>query len=252
MPDRSWIVLAAAGAALLGSGLIVAPGGYSLPWDLAAFADDRPAAPPSEPAVFQPPAKPAEPKSNEAKGPEAKAPEPKPLEAKSPEAKPLEAKPAGTSAVVLDLNAVRGLMGRAVKSSAGEDMGHVVDLLVAPDGKIRAVILDFGGVLGVGSRKVAVDWKALSFADLGKDGPVQVLLTRNQIRVAPEYKANDAVVVLEASPEPSGKGEAPGKSEPERSGPPPQAAAPTTPPPPATANAPAATPKAAAPEQPTK
>ena len=119
---------------------------------------------------------------------------------------------AGTSAVVLDPSAVQGIVGRSVKTAAGEDMGRIVDLLVAPSGQVRAAVLDFGGVLGVGARRVAVDWKVLSFRELGKDGPVQVLLTRNQIRVAPEYKSNEPVVVLEAAPDAKGETDAGSKS----------------------------------------
>ena len=103
----------------------------------------------------------------------------------------------GTNAVVLDLNAVESVIGMPVKSSAGEDMGHLVDILVTPQGEVRAAVIDFGGVLGVGSRKVAVDWKTLKFAGEGKDSQAVLALTRNQVRVAPEYKSGDPVVVLE-------------------------------------------------------
>ena len=145
-----------------------------------------------KPANADPPARPGS----------AAPPPVAPSEAKHP-AEASGSNPAiGTSAVVLDLSAVQGIIGRSVKTTNGEDMGRVVDLLVAPSGQVRAAVLDFGGVLGVGARKVAVDWKVLSFAELAKDGPVQVLLTRNQIRVAPEYKSNEPVVVLQATPDP--------------------------------------------------
>lgn len=111
--------------------------------------------------------------------------------------------PGGVPAEVIDASAVQGIIGRAVKSSLGEDMGHIVDFLVSPAGDVRAAVLDFGGVLGVGSRRVAVGWKALSFAELAKDGPVVLRLTRNQIRMAPELKSGDPIVVLEPAPVPA-------------------------------------------------
>ena len=111
--------------------------------------------------------------------------------------------PGGVPAEVIDASAVQGIIGRAVKSSLGEDMGHIVDILVSPSGDVRAAVLDFGGVLGVGSRRVAVGWKALSFAELAKDGPVVLRLTRNQIRMAPELKSGDPIVVLEQAPPPA-------------------------------------------------
>jgi hypothetical protein len=49
------------------------------------------------------------------------------------------------------------------------------------DGQIHAVIIDFGGLLGIGTRKVAVDWRTLSFAPAGKPGAIVLELTRNQV-----------------------------------------------------------------------
>ena len=105
----------------------------------------------------------------------------------------------GTSAVVLDISAVDGVIGKSVKSYSGEDLGHIVDLLVTPGGQVRAAILQFGGVLGVGDRKVAVDWAALDFKQSAARGAAILALTRNQIRVSPEYKPGDPVVVLETT-----------------------------------------------------
>ena len=106
---------------------------------------------------------------------------------------------AGTSAVVMDLSAIQGLIGKGVTSSAGEDMGRIIDLLVTPTGQVRAAVIDFGGFLGVGSRKVAVDWKALSFTNISKSGSIRLALTRDQVRVSPEYKSGDPVVILETN-----------------------------------------------------
>ena len=129
---------------------------------------------------------------------------------------------AGTSAVVLDIAAVDGVIGKGVKSYNGEDLGHIVDLLVTPGGQVRAAILQFGGVLGVGDRKVAVDWSALDFKTSAK-GAAILALTRNQVRVSPEYKSGDPVVVLETAkanaapvePPPPGPGPSPAKAAPD-------------------------------------
>jgi hypothetical protein len=75
-------------------------------------------------------------------------------------------------------------------------MGRIVDVIVNRDGQVRAAIIDFGGFLGVGNRKIAVDWRALNFAPAGKPGGITLELTRNQVRVAPEYKRGEPVVVL--------------------------------------------------------
>jgi hypothetical protein len=78
-------------------------------------------------------------------------------------------------------------------------MGRIVDVLVDRSGQMRAAIIDFGGFLGVGSRKIAVDWDALSFPRPGdKAGRVTLEFTRDQVKAGPEYQAGKTVVVLGA------------------------------------------------------
>jgi sporulation protein YlmC with PRC-barrel domain len=99
---------------------------------------------------------------------------------------------------VLPYQDVQGVLGKEVRSSAGEDMGRVVDVLVDQAGHVRAAVIDFGGFLGVGNRKVVVDWTALHFAPADQRDLISLDLTRNQIKLAPEYKPGKPVVVLGA------------------------------------------------------
>jgi hypothetical protein len=110
-----------------------------------------------------------------------------------------------TSAVALEAADVEAVLGKSVRSSAGEDMGRLVDVVVDRDGRPRAAIIDFGGLLGVGSRKIAVDWGALKFArDEAKGDLITVELTRDQLKAAPEFKDGTPVVVLGPSaPQPT-------------------------------------------------
>jgi hypothetical protein len=94
----------------------------------------------------------------------------------------------------------QGVLGREVRSSADENMGRIVDVIVDRTGHVHAAIIDFGGFLGVGSRKIAVDWKALRFRpDSAKRDIITLELTRDQVKAAPEYKDKQPVVVLGAS-----------------------------------------------------
>jgi hypothetical protein len=105
--------------------------------------------------------------------------------------------PPEAAATVLDHETVQGILGRKVVSSAGEDMGRVIDVVVDRNGQVRAAVIDFGGFLGVGNRKVAVDWNALHFAPAGsKDDRITLDLTRDQVKAAPEYKDGQPLVVL--------------------------------------------------------
>jgi hypothetical protein len=110
----------------------------------------------------------------------------------------------GTPATVIDDREVEGILGKSVRSSAGEDMGKIIDVIVKRDGQVRAAVIDFGGFLGVGSRKIAVDWGALSFPPSGVVDHIILNLTRDQVRLAPEYRSGEPVVVLgSASPDQS-------------------------------------------------
>jgi hypothetical protein len=105
---------------------------------------------------------------------------------------------AGTPAIVLGTDAVQVVLGKIVRSSTGEDMGRLVDVVVDHDGQPRAAIIDFGGFLGVGSRKIAVDWGALNFSRAADKGVIMAELTRDQVKSAPEFKEGNPVVVLGA------------------------------------------------------
>ena len=99
-------------------------------------------------------------------------------------------------ATVLSPEESEGIIGKSVRSAAGEDMGRIVDVIVTTGTQPRAAVIDFGGFLGVGSRKIAVDWRLLQYSRNGKTWAVTVALNRNQLRVSPEYKPGEPVVVL--------------------------------------------------------
>jgi hypothetical protein len=104
------------------------------------------------------------------------------------------------AATVLDQQDVQGILGRQVLSSAGQDMGRVIDIVVDRGGQVRAAVIDFGGFLGVGNRKVAIDWNSLHFAPTGsKYDRITLDLTREQVSAAPEYKDGRPLVVLGAA-----------------------------------------------------
>jgi hypothetical protein len=100
---------------------------------------------------------------------------------------------------VLPDHEVEGVLGKEVVSATNENMGRIVDVLVDHAGKVRAAVIDFGGFLGVGSRKIAVDWGALHFPPPGKpDTHIALEFTRDQVKAAPEYQDGKPVVVLSA------------------------------------------------------
>jgi hypothetical protein len=121
-----------------------------------------------------------------------------PAHATAPPEQPA-AKPDGPASVtILNTHEVEGILGRDVESAANENMGRIADVLVDRGGQVRAAIIDFGGFLGVGSRKIAVDWNALHFPQAKPDEKITLELTRDQVKAAPEYQEGKPVVVLGA------------------------------------------------------
>jgi hypothetical protein len=116
----------------------------------------------------------------------------KPAATAGPEAEP--------SVTILGSRQAQSVLGKEVRSSANENMGRIVDVIVDRAGKVRAAVIDFGGFLGVGSRKIAVDWNTLRFdIDSNKRDLITLELTRDQVKAAPEYKDKQSVVVLGAA-----------------------------------------------------
>jgi len=157
---------------------------------LAADTNDRqapqtPADTPPPPSVSPPaPAAPQTPTAS----PAAPAPPPK------------QASPAETPAMILNGQHVESILGKKVRGTSGDDMGRIIDILADKTGQVRAAIIDFGGFLGVGSRQIAVDWKAIRFPADGKADAVIVDLTKDQLRTAPVYKPGEQIVVLGQQP----------------------------------------------------
>ena len=88
------------------------------------------------------------------------------------------------------------ILGRDVKSPKGEDLGRVVDVLADAQGHVRVAIIDFGGFLGVGNRRIAVDWPLLRFDLSIRDKPLILSVDRQKLQSAPEYNSNKPSVLM--------------------------------------------------------
>jgi PRC-barrel domain protein len=125
----------------------------------------------------------------------------------SPPAPPKEAPakeppppPPPPSVTIIAPKEAHGVLGRDVRSPTDEDMGRIVDVIVDRAGVVRAAVIDFGGFLGVGSRKIVVEWSALHFGQVANKGArITLELTKEQVKAAPEYKEDTPIVVLGAA-----------------------------------------------------
>ncbi len=139
----------------------------------------------------------------------AQAPAPPPVVAPAPEPPPEPKRELAADEVV-------PILGRKVVGPANEELGRVVNVLVDGTGRARAAVIDFGGFLGVGSRKIAVEWGQLQFKPGLTDRQIGLTLTRDQIQAAREYKENTprpvelAVPPKDGAPAAGTTGERPG------------------------------------------
>jgi PRC-barrel domain len=108
-----------------------------------------------------------------------------------------DASPGLTS--VLSQSRLDSVLGREVRTRVEEDVGRIVDILADRQSRVQAAVIEFGGFLGIGTRKIAVDWSAISFENDGKRTIVIVDLSRDQLRLAPEYKPNEQPMIVRTS-----------------------------------------------------
>jgi len=107
-------------------------------------------------------------------------------------AAPTAAPPLPAHLEPLALHDYTGILGKKIVGPDGKELGLVVDVLVDAEGHPRAAVIDFGGFLGVGSRKIAIDWRLLKLTPGQPDWKISLNLDRAEIQAAPEYKPDEA------------------------------------------------------------
>jgi hypothetical protein len=80
------------------------------------------------------------------------------------------------------------ILGRSVHDPEGHQVGRIVDVLVDDQGQPRAAVIDFGGFMGVGNRRIAVAWRALHFLPDAEQHQIRIDMTVDQIKATPDYK----------------------------------------------------------------
>jgi hypothetical protein len=99
--------------------------------------------------------------------------------------------PSSVQTVAVAPESAEAILGSRVVDPKGTDMGRLVDILVNGNGQPQAAVIDFGGFMGVGNRKVAVHWSALHFDPTDSKHEVVLDMTPDQIKAAPEYSSPD-------------------------------------------------------------
>jgi hypothetical protein len=117
---------------------------------------------------------------------------------------PPAASPGQTAVQSVAPDEAEAILGERVTDLEGKDLGRLVDVLVDVNGQPQAAIIDFGGFMGVGNRKVAVHWSGMHFKPGDPKHKVTLEMTPDQIKAAPEFrnpnKAAPVVISVDSAP----------------------------------------------------
>lgn len=80
------------------------------------------------------------------------------------------------------------LIGTNVYGTNDEHIGTIGDIALKDDGSVDAIVIDFGGFLGIGTKPVAVAFENLEFlADPNNNRSLVLPITREQMEAAPAF-----------------------------------------------------------------
>ena len=89
---------------------------------------------------------------------------------------------------------------RGMHNRAGEKIGSISDLIVAPDGTIAAALVGVGGFLGIGEKEVAVPFFSIEVVRNGDDLRFVIDATKEALKAAPSYEDTAGRVRLGPAP----------------------------------------------------
>jgi len=79
------------------------------------------------------------------------------------------------------------LIGASVTNRQGEKLGKIDELVIDPQqAQVKMAVVSMGGVLGIGSKYVAVPWSEVQSSDDGKT--VVIAKAKEDLENAPEWK----------------------------------------------------------------
>lgn len=88
-----------------------------------------------------------------------------------------------------DWTPVAMLYQQDIHNKAGEKIGTVKDLLVAPDGRIQAAVLSVGRFLGLGEKDIAVPMSAIEIDKRPDGSRVTIDVVKETLQAAPPFEA---------------------------------------------------------------
>ncbi|HJZ31857.1 MAG TPA: DUF937 domain-containing protein [Hyphomicrobiaceae bacterium] len=75
-----------------------------------------------------------------------------------------------------------------VYNAAGENLGTIRDILIGPDGKAAAAVINVGRFLGIGDKEIAVPFSALRTEQQGNGRRITIDATKEGVQAAPTFQ----------------------------------------------------------------
>ena len=91
------------------------------------------------------------------------------------------------------------LMGKRLVGSGGEELGRVVDIVADAHGQPVAAVVDVGGFMGLGSRRVAMAWGLLRWKPEAGIVRLSIDVAPDVVIGAPEFRREDPATIFDPS-----------------------------------------------------
>jgi sporulation protein YlmC with PRC-barrel domain len=81
------------------------------------------------------------------------------------------------------------VIGQDVVDQQGNDLGTIRDILIDRDGRVAAVLIDAGGVMGIGAETKALEWNRIE-VQMGDDGEldrVTTTMSQQELEQLPDF-----------------------------------------------------------------
>jgi sporulation protein YlmC with PRC-barrel domain len=84
------------------------------------------------------------------------------------------------------------LIGASVKSTQGESLGKIDELVIDPhDATIKAAVVSVGGVLGLGAKSVAIPWNQMTMGTGADRDTIVVAMGKDELEKAPGWQKSE-------------------------------------------------------------
>lgn len=89
------------------------------------------------------------------------------------------------------------IIGQSVTGTGGQQVGKVQDVIIGSDGEVEGVLVEHGGIAGVGAKQVAIDWNQFS---VNPQGGLRLDMDENQVSQLPNYEEGSRALIENAPP----------------------------------------------------